>query len=377
MKIGILCYPTYGGSGVVATELGKGLAKSGHEIHFISYRQPARLTHYSENIFYHEVSNVDYPLFEYPPYDTALTSKVVDVVTYEDLDLLHVHYAIPHAAIAYMAKQILLTYGKSIPIITTLHGTDITLVGNNRTFSPVVEFSINHSDGVTAVSESLARDTYENFKINVPIKVIYNFIDFDRFKKLDKDHFRKAIAPNGEKILIHTSNFRKVKRVDEVIRIFAAVHKKIPSKLLMIGDGPERQNLEELCRELQLCDDVRFLGKQDAIEEILAIGDLFLIPSASESFGLSALEAMACQVPVISSNIGGLPEVNIEGVTGYLCDVGDHATMALRAIELLSDDSKLNIFRANALKQAKRFDISLILPEYEAYYLEVLKNFKK
>ena len=377
MKIGILCYPTYGGSGVVATELGKGLAKVGHKIHFISYRQPARLTHYSENIFYHEVTNVDYPLFEFPPYDTALTSKVVDVVKYEDLDLLHVHYAIPHAAIAYMAKQILLTNGKSIPIITTLHGTDITLVGNNRTFSPVVEFSINHSDGVTAVSESLAHDTYENFNIHVPIKVIYNFIDFDRFKKLNKDHFRKAIAPNGEKILIHTSNFRKVKRVDEVIRIFASVHKVIPSKLLMIGDGPERQNLEELCRELHLCDHVRFLGKQDAIEEILAIGDLFLIPSASESFGLSALEAMACEVPVISSNIGGLPQVNIDGVTGYLCEVGDHETMALRAIEILSDENRLSTFRKNSLNQAKKFDISVILPEYENYYMEVISNFKK
>lgn len=377
MKIGILCYPTYGGSGVVATELGKGLAKAGHKIHFISYRQPARLTHYSENIFYHEVSNVDYPLFEYPPYDTALTSKVVDVVKYEDLDLLHVHYAIPHAAIAFMAKQILLTYGKHIPIITTLHGTDITLVGNNRTFSPVVEFSINHSDGVTAVSNSLAQDTYSNFNIEKDIKVIYNFIDFERFKKLDKDHFRKAIAPLGEKILIHTSNFRKVKRVDEVIRIFAAVHKVIPSKLLMIGDGPERQNLEDLCRDLSLVDHVRFLGKQDAIEEILAIGDLFLIPSASESFGLSALEAMACEVPVISSNIGGLPEVNLDGITGYLCDVGDHQTMAQRAIELLGDEQKLETFRKNALQQARRFDIEHILPEYEDYYQQILKNFKQ
>ena len=377
MKIGILCYPTYGGSGVVATELGKGLAKAGHKIHFISYRQPARLTHYSENIFYHEVSNVDYPLFEYPPYDTALTSKVVDVVKYEDLDLLHVHYAIPHAAIAFMAKQILLTYGKHIPIITTLHGTDITLVGNNRTFSPVVEFSINHSDGVTAVSNSLAQDTYSNFNIEKDIKVIYNFIDFERFKKLDKDHFRKAIAPLGEKILIHTSNFRKVKRVDEVIRIFAAVHKVIPSKLLMIGDGPERQNLEDLCRDLSLVDHVRFLGKQDAIEEILAIGDLFLIPSASESFGLSALEAMACEVPVISSNICGLPEVNLDGITGYLCDVGDHQTMAQRAIELLGDEQKLETFRKNALQQARRFDIEHILPEYEDYYQQILKNFKQ
>ena len=276
-----------------------------------------------------------------------------------------------------MAKQILLTYGKHIPIITTLHGTDITLVGNNRTFSPVVEFSINHSDGVTAVSNSLAQDTYSNFNIEKDIKVIYNFIDFERFKKLDKDHFRKAIAPLGEKILIHTSNFRKVKRVDEVIRIFAAVHKVIPSKLLMIGDGPERQNLEDLCRDLSLVDHVRFLGKQDAIEEILAIGDLFLIPSASESFGLSALEAMACEVPVISSNIGGLPEVNLDGITGYLCDVGDHQTMAQRAIELLGDEQKLETFRKNALQQARRFDIEHILPEYENYYQQILNNFKQ
>ena len=276
-----------------------------------------------------------------------------------------------------MAKQILLTYGKHIPIITTLHGTDITLVGNNRTFSPVVEFSINHSDGVTAVSNSLAQDTYSNFNIEKDIKVIYNFIDFERFKKLDKDHFRKAIAPLGEKILIHTSNFRKVKRVDEVIRIFAAVHKVIPSKLLMIGDGPERQNLEDLCRDLSLVDHVRFLGKQDAIEEILAIGDLFLIPSASESFGLSALEAMACEVPVISSNIGGLPEVNLDGITGYLCDVGDHQTRAQRAIELLGDEQKLETFRKNALQQARRFDIEHILPEYENYYQQILNNFKQ
>ncbi len=374
MKIGILCYPTYGGSGVVATELGKGLAKLGHKIHFISYRQPARLTHYSENIFYHEVSNVDYPLFEFPPYDTALTSKIVDIVIHENIDLLHVHYAIPHAAIAFMAKQILLTYGKVLPVITTLHGTDITLVGINRSFSPVVEFSINKSDGVTVVSKSLKNDTYNNFNINRDIEVIYNFIDFERFSKQNKDHFKLAVAPNHEKIIIHTSNFRKVKRVDDVIKIFSLINKKIPSKLLLIGDGPERQNLEELCRSEGLNEYVRFLGKQDAIEEILAIGDLFLIPSGSESFGLAALEAMACQVPVISSNIGGLPEVNIHGVTGYLCDVGDNERMANYAIDLLSDEQKLKLFRQNALEQAKRFDINTILPQYVAYYEKVLEE---
>lgn len=374
MKIGILCYPTYGGSGVVATELGKGLAKLGHKIHFISYRQPARLTHYSENIFYHEVSNVDYPLFEFPPYDTALTSKIVDIVIHENIDLLHVHYAIPHAAIAYMAKQILLTYGKLLPIVTTLHGTDITLVGINRSFSPVVEFSINKSDGVTAVSQSLKNDTYNNFNINREIEVIYNFIDFERFSKQNKDHFKLAVAPNHEKIIIHTSNFRKVKRVDDVIKIFSIVNKKIPSKLLLIGDGPERQNLEELCRNEGLNEYVRFLGKQDAIEEILAIGDLFLIPSGSESFGLAALEAMACQVPVISSNIGGLPEVNIHGVTGYLCEVGDNENMAHFAIELLSDDNKLQTFRQNALEQARRFDINAILPQYVSYYESIIET---
>lgn len=374
MKIGILCYPTYGGSGVVATELGKGLARLGHQIHFISYRQPARLTHYSENIYYHEVSNVDYPLFEYPPYDTALTSKIVDIVIHEKLDLLHVHYAIPHATIAYMAKQILGTYGIVLPVVTTLHGTDITLVGNNRSFSPVVEFSINKSDGVTAVSESLKKDTFQNFNICRDIKVIYNFIDFERFSRQNKEHFRKAIAPNGEKILVHTSNFRKIKRVDDVVRIFRRVNEVISSKLLLIGDGPERQNLEELCRNEGIAEHVRFLGKQDAIEEILAIGDLFLIPSGSESFGLAALEAMACQVPVISSNIGGLPEVNIHGETGYLCDVGDVEGMANYSIQLLSDDNTLQVFRQNALLQAQRFDIKSVLPEYVSYYEDILER---
>lgn len=374
MKIGIVCYPTYGGSGVIATELGLGLARKGHEIHFITYRRPVRLAHFDANVFYHEVDNEDYPLFEYPPYDTALASKIVDVVQYQNLDLLHVHYAIPHAAVAYMAKKILIAQGRYLPVITTLHGTDITLVGNNRAFAPVVEFSINKSDGVTAVSQSLKDDTLQLFNIHRDIRVIYNFIDFDRFRKTDKEHFKKIIAPNGERILAHTSNFRKVKRVEDVILIFKKVYDKVPSKLLMIGDGPERQNAERMCRQLGLCDEVRFLGKQDAIEELLAICDLFIIPSESESFGLAALEAMACEVPVISSNSGGLPEVNIHGVTGFMSDAGNISEMARHAIELLQDDDMLARFRANALAQARRFDIDNVLPDYEAYYEQVLEQ---
>lgn len=377
MKIGIVCYPTYGGSGVVATELGMGLANKGHLVHFITYRQPARLTQFHENIFYHEVSAEEYPLFEYPPYDTALASKMVDVVKYEKLDILHVHYAIPHATVAYIAKQILLSEGIKIPYVTTLHGTDITIVGSNKTFAPVVEFSINNSDGVTAVSQSLKDQTLEYFNIDKDIKVIYNFIDFNRFRKVDKDHFKRAIAPNGEKIIVHTSNFRKVKRVEDTIYIFQKVSEKVACKLLLIGDGPERDSLERLCRELKMSDDVRFLGKQDAIEELLSIADLFLIPSASESFGLAALEAMACEVPVISSNIGGLPEVNIHGITGFLSEVGDIESMSNFAIELLTDDEKLNAFKNNALLQARRFDITNILPEYESYYEEVISKSKQ
>ncbi|MCC7245469.1 MAG: N-acetyl-alpha-D-glucosaminyl L-malate synthase BshA [Saprospiraceae bacterium] len=374
MKIGIVCYPTYGGSGVIATELGLGLARRGHEVHFITYRRPVRLAHFQANVFYHEVDNEDYPLFEYPPYDTALASKIVDVVQYQNLDLLHVHYAIPHAAVAYMAKKILLAHGRYLPVITTLHGTDITLVGNNRAFAPVVEFSINKSDGVTSVSESLKQETLRQFDIQRDIKVLHNFIDFQRFKKVNKEHFKKIIAPDGERILAHTSNFRKVKRVEDVILIFNKVQAKIPSKLLMIGDGPERQHAEQLCRELDLCNDVRFLGKQDAIEELLAICDLFLMPSESESFGLAALEAMACEVPVVSSNGGGLPEVNIHGETGFVSDPGNVEEMAHYAIQLLSDDEVLARFRANALAQAKRFDIENILPHYENYYEEVLER---
>lgn len=372
MKIGIVCYPTYGGSGVVATELGLGLAQKGHKIHFITYKRPARLTHFHENIYYHEVAEADYPLFEYPPYDTALASKMVDVVKYENLDLLHVHYAIPHAAVAFMAKKILMAEGRYIPVVTTLHGTDITLVGKHRTFAPVVSFSINESDGVTAVSEFLKRQTYEDFNITNEIEVIHNFINFDRFRKIDKDHFKKAIAPNGEKILVHVSNFRKVKRVEDAILIFKKVYEKIPSKLLLIGDGPERQNLEELCREIGLCHEIRFLGKQDAVEELLAIADLFLMPSANESFGLAALEAMACEVPIISSNVGGLPEVNIQGETGFLSDVGHVDEMAANAIKLLSNNELLATFSKNAFQQASRFDIQHVLPHYEKYYEQIL-----
>ena len=374
MKIGIVCYPTYGGSGVVATELGLGLARRGHEIHFITYKRPARLSVFHENIFYHEVSSADYPLFEYAPYDTALASKLVDVVKFENLDILHVHYAIPHAAVAYMAKKILLSEGRYVPVVTTLHGTDITLVGNNKAFAPVVAFSINKSDGVTAVSESLKQQTYDTFDIRNEIKVIYNFIDFERFRRVNKDHFKKAIAPNGERIIAHVSNFRKVKRVEDVLHVFKKVYERIPSKLLLIGDGPQRQHMEELCRKLHLCHETRFLGKQDAIEELLAVSDLFVMPSASESFGLAALEAMACEVPVISTNVGGLPEVNIHGETGFLSEVGDVDDMARNAMHILDDDHELQRFRSNALDQARRFDIDNILPAYEEYYEEIVNT---
>lgn len=375
MRIGIVCYPTYGGSGVVATELGLALAAKGHQIHFITYKRPVRLTHYQENVFFHEVNTEEYPLFDYTPYDTTLTSKLVDVVKYEKLDLLHVHYAIPHATVAYLAKQILADEGIYIPVVTTLHGTDVTLVGSDRSFAPVVAFSINQSDGVTAVSNHLRHQTCEQLKIKKEIEVIYNFIDFSRFSRLNKEHFRKAIAPEGEKILVHTSNFRKVKRIEDVILTFEIVQKKIPSKLLLMGDGPERPRMERLCRELGLYEHVRFLGKQDAIEEILAVADLFVIPSANESFGLAALEAMACEVPVISSNAGGLPEVNIHGVTGFLSDIGDVESMGANALMLLENEDMLKQFSHNALEQARKFDISFILPQYETYYEEILNRF--
>lgn len=372
MKIGIVCYPTFGGSGVLATELGKGLADKGHQVHFITYSQPARLDFFSENLFYHEVSVADYPLFDYAPYESALASKLVDVVRFEKLDILHVHYAIPHASAAFMAKQILATYGIHIPVVTTLHGTDITLVGKDLTYKPVVTFSINQSDGVTAVSHDLKEDTYKHFDIKNEIRVIPNFVDMNRFKLKAKDHFKKAIAPNNERIVVHTSNFRKVKRTKDVIAIFEKILKKVPAKLLMVGDGPERSICEQLCRDLHVCDHVRFLGKQDAVEEILSVADLFIMPSESESFGLAALEAMACKVPVITSNAGGLPELNVDGVTGYLDPVGDVNAMAHHAIAILEDDDHLASFKENAYNRAKEFDLKLILPIYEAYYQEVI-----
>lgn len=374
MKIGIVCYPTFGGSGVLATELGKALAEQGHQVHFVAYRQPARLDFFSENLFYHEVNISQYPLFEYPPYESALASKLVDVVRHEKLDLLHVHYAIPHASAAFMAKQILKTYGIKIPVITTLHGTDITLVGRDFTYQPVVSFSINQSDGVTAVSEDLKRSTYQNFEIEKDIRVIPNFVDLVRFNLKLKDHFKKAIAPHGERILVHTSNFRKVKRTEDVIHIFKKIAEQIPAKLLMVGDGPERPTCEQLCRTLNTCENIRFLGKQDAVEEILSIADLFIMPSESESFGLAALEAMACKVPVISSDVGGLPELNVEGITGFLSPCGDIEAMAQNALKILKDDTVLAQFKQNALKRAQEFDILKILPLYEAFYKEIIEK---
>jgi N-acetyl-alpha-D-glucosaminyl L-malate synthase BshA len=374
MKIGIVCYPTFGGSGVVATELGKALAQKGHSIHFISYSQPVRLDFFSENISYHEVEVTNYPLFDYVPYESALTSKLVDVVRYERLDLLHVHYAIPHASAAYLAKLILAEHGIQIPIITTLHGTDITLVGRDAGFEPVVTFAINHSDGITAVSDSLRKDTLANFKISKPIEVIPNFIDLSRFSKKPKDHFKKAIAPLDERLLVHTSNFRKVKRVQDVVEVFRKVKAVIPAKLLLIGDGPERTGIEMMCRKLNLCEDIRFLGKQEAIEEILSVCDLFIMPSESESFGLAALEAMACQVPVISTNTGGLPELNIHGVTGFMSNVGDTDDMANNALKILKDNAVLQQFKQNALKRASEFDIHKILPRYEKYYHRIVEE---
>lgn len=376
MKIGIVCYPTFGGSGVVATELGKALATNGHEIHFITYSRPARLDFFSENLFYHEVSISNYPLFDFPPYELALASKLVDVVRFEKLDILHVHYAIPHASAAFMAQQILATYGIKIPFITTLHGTDITLVGKDASYNPVVTFSINHSNGVTAVSDNLKAETFKHFDIKREIEVIPNFIDLDRFKREPKAHFKEAIAPGHERILVHTSNFRKVKRTMDVIEIFKKVQEKLPSKLLMVGDGPDRSQAEHLARDLGVAHNVRFLGKQDAIEEILSVSDLFLIPSESESFGLAALEAMACRVPVISSNIGGLPELNVEGVTGFLCNVGDIDAMAEKSLYVLEDCDRLNKFKEAAYNRAKDFELSKIMPKYEAYYREVLSNYQ-
>jgi L-malate glycosyltransferase len=376
LKIGIVCYPTYGGSGVIATELGKALADRGHSVHFITYKQPFRLDSFHPNISYHEVSFENYALFQYPPYETALASRMVDVVQFEKLDLLHVHYAIPHASAAYLAQQILKEKGINIPFITTLHGTDITLVGKDKSFLPVVEFSINNSNGITAVSNSLKEDTLQSFTIKKEIEVIYNFINLSRFSRVAKPHFRKLVAEDNERILIHVSNFRKVKRVEDVIKMFDILLKKTKAKLLMVGDGPERQPAEELCRSLQICDNVKFLGKQEAIEDLMAISDLFILPSQSESFGLAALEAMACQVPVISSNTGGLPELVVDGYNGYMSNVGDVESMATNALEILSTDEILNTFKANAFNTSQAFDLLKILPLYEAYYHKIINQNK-
>ena len=368
MKIGIVCYPTYGGSGVIATELGKALAKKGHKIHFISYSQPVRLDAIGSNLYFHEVTVLDYPLFLYPPYELALVSKIVDVVKYHCLDILHVHYAIPHAFAALMAKQILLTEGIKIPIVTTLHGTDITLVGKDSTYEPAVNYAINQSDAVTAVSQFLKEETLRLFAITKDIQVIPNFVDFERFSKKKKEHFKIALAPNGEKIIVHTSNFRPVKRLEDVVEVFNLIRKKIPAKLLLVGDGPERHKAETLSRKLDITDDVRFLGKIEAVEEVLSIADLFLLPSEQESFGLAALEAMACQVPVISSDAQGIPEVNIQGVTGFLSPVGDVHSMAEGALFILQDEATHKRFKEAAYKRAQEFDLAKIMVQYEDLY---------
>jgi len=372
MNIGIVCYPTFGGSGVVATELAKGLANRGHNLHIISYAQPARLDSFRTDITYHEVDLSTYPLFEFPPYDLALANMMVNLIQFAKLEVLHVHYAIPHATSAYLAKQILGSKAANVPVITTLHGTDITLIGSDPTYKQVVDFSINQSDGVTAVSEYLKNETYRLFDIKKDIKVIPNFIDLERFKKSKKEHFKKAICPEGEKIVTHVSNFREVKRVTDVVAAFDQILKNgVKAKLLMVGDGPERSKAEEKCRELNMCNHVRFLGKQDQVEEVLSVSDLFMIPSGSETFGLAALEAMSCSVPVISSNIGGLPEVNIHGETGYLCELGDIECLGSCATKILKNEKLHNKMASAARKRAETFELDKIVTIYEEYYEEI------
>ncbi len=374
MNIGIVCYPTFGGSGVLATELGKALSEKGHNIHFITYQQPVRLGGFHANIFYHEVRVPTYPLFDFPPYETALGSAMVDVIINHKLDLLHVHYAIPHASAAYMARQIVAQQGIDIPVVTTLHGTDITLVGRDKTYSPVVTFSINESAAITAVSQNLRDETYRNFDIKKEIEVIYNFVDVKRFNKKPLTPFRNVIAPNDEKIITHASNFRAIKRVQDVLEIFEKVSNEIPARLLFVGDGPERSKIEDIARQKNICDKIRFLGRQEEMEDILAITDLFVLPSSYESFGLVALEAMASQVPVISSNAGGLPEINIDGVTGFLSDVGDTRSMSENALKILRNPGLLKEMKKNALEHAQKFDIDKIVPQYERLYERVTER---
>ncbi|MEO8535574.1 MAG: N-acetyl-alpha-D-glucosaminyl L-malate synthase BshA [Flavobacterium sp.] len=377
MKIAIVCYPTFGGSGVVATELGLELARRGHEIHFITYSQPVRLALLNPNVHYHEVNVPEYPLFHYQPYELALSSKLVDMVKLYKIEVLHVHYAIPHAYAGYMAKQMLKNEGINLPMITTLHGTDITLVGNHPFYKPAVTFSINKSDYVTSVSQSLKDDTLKLFKIKNKIKVIPNFIELDKaVKDPQAPCHRYVMAKENERIITHISNFRKVKRIPDIIKIFYNIQKEIPAKLMMVGDGPEKEKAEILCQELGILDKVIFFGNSNEIDKILCMTDLFLLPSETESFGLAALEAMSCGVPVISSNSGGLPEVNFDGFSGYLSNVGNVEEMAANALKILKDDTILNQFKANALEVARKFDIKNILPKYEALYQRAIDDYK-
>ncbi len=375
MKIGIVCYPTFGGSGVVATELGMALADKGHEVHFITYNQPVRLDFISHHLHFHQVLIEEYPLFQYQPYELALSSKMVEVVQKHELEVLHVHYAIPHAYAAFMAKQMLKEKGLNVKVVTTLHGTDITLVGSHPTYKTAVEFSINNSDVVTAVSNNLKQTTNELFTIKNDIKVIYNFIDTEKYDKAHQQKCKRAaIAKPNERILTHISNFRPVKRVEDVIRIFYEVRKKIPSKLLLVGEGPERIKAENLANKLKISNDVLFLGNSSEVAKILCYSDVFLLPSQTESFGLAALEAMAAKTAVISTNTGGLPEVNIHGVTGYLSNLGDVEDMAKNAISILKDDAVLEQFKENAKKHTKRFSLENILPVYEEIYKSCYKT---
>ncbi|MDX6747284.1 N-acetyl-alpha-D-glucosaminyl L-malate synthase BshA [Polaribacter sp. PL03] len=375
MKIGIVCYPTFGGSGVVATELGMALANKGHEVHFITYNQPVRLDFLSHNLHFHQVVIEEYPLFEYQPYELALSSKMVEVVRKHDLEVLHVHYAIPHAYAAYMAKQMLKEKGLDVKVVTTLHGTDITLVGSHPTYKTAVEFSINNSDVVTSVSNNLKETTNKLFNITKDIKVIYNFIDVEKYDNAHKEECKRiALAQPNERIFTHVSNFRPVKRVEDVVRVFGEVRKKIAAKLLMIGEGPERAKAEKLVKELKLTEDVFFLGNSTEVAKILCYTDVFLLPSQTESFGLAALEAMAAGTAVISTNTGGLPEVNIHGETGFLSDLGDIKDMAKNALSIVKDDATLERFKQNARKHTKQFSLESILPVYEEIYKSCYKS---
>ena len=374
MIIGIVCYPTYGGSGVVATELGLELSNRGHEVHFITYNQPVKLNLFNNNIHYHEVIVPDYPLFHYQPYELALSSKIVDMVQLHKIDILHVHYAIPHAYAAYMSKQMLKTRGINLPIVTTLHGTDITLVGSHPYYKNAVEFSINNSDAVTSVSKDLKRDTLSFFNIKKNIEVIPNFVDLEKYIHVHENCNRGVLANEDEKIITHISNFRKVKRIDDVINAFNLINKQINSKLILLGDGPERIRAEKLCDELNLNEKVLFLGASNETAKILCLSDVFILASTTESFGLVALEAMASSVPVVSTNSGGLPEVNKDGFSGYLSDVGDINNMAKNAIKILKDSTKLINFKKNAKQQANKFDVHNFVPHYEDIYKKTLSN---